>query len=71
MEHMNVHIKMCVFTAPDAHSAYGHIMHTSLRYTRTSIQPADKQIEHLITSYKLLLLRMESEKKKKQSMAIL
>ena len=45
MEHKNFQTKPCVFTAPDAHSAYGHIMHTSLRYTRTSIQPADKQIE--------------------------
>ena len=33
---------------------------TSLSYTRITIQPADKPIQHLGNTYKLLLLIMES-----------
>ena len=36
-------------------------MHTSLGYTCLSIQPADKTAEHLIDSYKQLILEKKTE----------
>ena len=47
-------MKAYVVTAPDAHSAYMHTVHTPFSYTCISIEPADMPVEHLINSYKLL-----------------
>ena len=54
-EHKCFHTKACVFTAPNAHS------NTSLSYTCVSTQPADKTVEHLMNSFKLLLLILEKK----------
>ena len=43
-----------MLTAPGC--AHMHTMHISLCYTCISIQPADKAVQYLINSYKLLLL---------------
>ena len=58
VEHKNFITQTCLFTSPDAHSAY---MHKSLNYTCISTPPADKAGEHRISSYKLLLLIMEKK----------
>ena len=50
---------MCVFTAPDAHSAYMYTEHTSFSYA--CVHPADKTVEYLTNSYKVLLLILEKK----------
>ena len=62
MEHKNVNIKTCVFSAPDSHSVYIHTY--VLSYTCIGIQPADKPVKHLINSYKLVLLILKKKQKK-------